>query len=239
MIKKRCIFLLLPLFLTTCGLEELYFLPQPTDVQKIANTGASIILPSISSYYYSKCYTIFYKIYTSSESINTSITDSTERGRIHPTLNNDFNSFETMASSINAMAPTADTFKNSGFYELDFEGETGENLLSKNGRTIFLDFRTSPGSIPLVEVDNSAEYNLLRSQDLISPEPGYYFQNSPDLLDSEKANREFNGDVAARAGDRYTYVLMYIVAEGYDNARFSRIFSKPAFVNIFGLPEAN
>jgi len=233
------------LFLTTCGLEEYYFLPQvpQTNIRTVFNTSATINLPQLDTnrYYYAQNYKIYYRIYISD--FSTSSNETSLLGNISSTLASDYNAIypNTDPTSTSAGTPAGTLFNNRNYFELELNGVDINNLLSTNGGNLSISFPTTQGGFPVLSINNGISYRLYRSGKLISPEPrdDRSFRNSSDLYAPEKAISNINADVAARAGlsQNYAYVSMYIVVIGSNPQAFTPIYSKPTYISIFRLPE--
>jgi len=247
---KRTIYLLFcgilffaSLFLATCGLEEVYFLPQvpEANIRTEMNTWANIILPPLTESY-ALNYKIFYRIYISGNSLSGTIDTSSLRSSINPSLDSDYNYIYPNTVSTSSTSGTAanSLFTGRSYYELALEGEDINNVLSKNGGNITITFPTTQGGYPVLSF-NSTEYLIFRSKDLISPQPtgDRSFRNSSDLNDPAKAISNINADVSGRTGltQRYAYVSMYIVAIGVNTTSFTSLYSKPTHISVFKLPE--
>jgi len=253
MIRKNLV-LLLTVFLAcngliTCGIDEYYYLPQVSEggIRINLNTEAVIELepitpPGTGEYYYAVSYTIFYRIYTS----NFLTSSSTDIAQISPILVSDYNFFSQYTNPTNTTSVTSlNTFRSRNYYELEFEGTDKVSILPKSGGTFRIRFPTSLWGEPtatLSTLNDGQEYKLLRSSQLISPQPrdDLLFRNTPELRSYENINDNINADVAGRTGEmQYSYVSMYIVASGVNPNNFTQIFSKPTHVSLFKLPDTN
>ena len=243
-LKKLAILLTFSLFLS-CGIQENYYLPQVPDsyITKTLNTAAVLNIPSINSYYFSRGYRIFYKIYISDFTINAGINPS-DMVNINSALVSDYNNLEPVANPVNTTTITnANTFISRSYFELQLEGTNDiSEVLTSAGGTVNIDFLYIPGIHPVLTI-NGKSYNLLRSTGegtrTFSPVPeDRYFFSTLELNDYENAVSEINGDVArGRTGESdFAYVSMYIVAVGQDPVGFGRVYSKPTLINIFRLP---
>jgi len=248
-IKQRILiftsFFALSVLLTTCGLEEAYYLPQVPEVyiETQFNTSAAIILPSLSSYYYAQSYKIFYKIY-----ISDYITSSNETAlyySINTTLNNDYSMIWPNTDPTSTSSGTAANilFTNRNYYELFIENKDRavniDSLLTTSGGDISISFPPVPGSYPILTINNT-EYRLLRSDAFFTPNTNLdnkrFFRNITDINASENAN----ADVVQRTDLSQTqtaYVSMYIVAYGTNPTNFTNIYSKPTHICVFKLPD--
>jgi hypothetical protein len=242
--------------LAACGIPEEYYLPQVTQVQRRFNTEANISLNSIESYYYAINYTIYYKIYISNTDIDTVPTETTasdvsQRSGVNSALNSDFNAIRpsTEVTDLTASNDVNYLFINRGYYALELDGADIENVLSVRGGNIRIEFPTFAGDSPVMSLNNGPEIPLCRNSYVrLSSQPQatdgtntyLHFRNTPELRDNANAVRDKNADtVPGAANAQYTYVSMYIVAVGINPTTFSGIYSKPAHINIFKLPDAN
>ena len=246
-LKKLAILFTFSLFFS-CGIQENYYLPQVPDIYitKTLNTAAVLNIPSINSYYFSRGYRIFYKIYISDFTINASINPS-DMVNINSALVSDYNNLEPVANPANTTSITnRNTFPNRGYFELQLEGTTDiSEALTSAGGTVNIDFLQIPGEHPVLTI-NGKSYNLLRSTGEGTrtfkpvPEDRYFFSTPDELNAYENAVSDINGDVAGRSGEsENAYVSMYIVAVGQDPVGFGRVYSKPTHINIFRLPFKN
>jgi hypothetical protein len=243
------VYLAASVFLLTCGIEEYYYLPQVPEVNinTIFNTDATIILPSLTGYYYARYYLIYYRIYISGNYETGTINTSSLRSAISTTLDNDFNAIypNTDPTSTSAGIPAETLFKGRNYYQMAFykngKIENISSLLPISGGNVKIFFPTTRGESPVISINDDLEFPLYRSEELTSPEPtnNIYFLNSSDLNASEKATSDINADVAAPSGlsQRYAYVSMYIVAVGINTATFTLIYSKPTHISVFRLPD--
>jgi len=229
--------------LLSCGIEEYYYLPQvpENNITSRFTDSATVILPSISEYYYAVNYSIFYRIYISGS--NTTSIETSNMSSINPELSRNYNTLSRYTDAADTSVTSLNTFKDLNYFELELDGENTENIFTKNGGTLNILFPTALGSYPTVRLNDGDEINLHRSSELTSPSPedDPTFRNTPELNDNDNATNLINADVSGRTGidQRYAYVSMYVVARGYNNELFSPIFSKPTHINIFRLPDIN
>jgi len=247
--KKRTFLILsffaLSVLLTTCGLEEAYYLPQVPEVyiETQLNTSAAITLPPINGYYYAQSYKIFYRIYISD--FNATTNDISDYYNMNQTLNSDYYNILPNTDPTSTSSGTAANilFTNRNYYELFIEnnnrGENIENLLTTSGGSINILFPTERGSSPILTINNT-EYRLMRSDyfsSIISTwntDEKRFFRNRPEINVSEFA------DVVPRTDLTQTqtaYVSMYIVAAGTNPTVFTPIYSKPTHICVFKLPD--
>jgi len=228
----------------SCGIDEYYYLPQVPEggVTVNLNTEAVLNLPDISKndeYYYASSYTIFYRIYVS----NFLTSSSTDIAQISPSLASDYNYFSSYTNPANTTSIiSSNTFASRNYFELEFDGKKNTDILPKSGGTFRIRFPPVPWGEPTASLNDGQEFKLLRSSKLISPQPrnDLLFRNTPELRSYENASANINADVAGRTGEmQYTYVSMYVVAQGVNPGNFTPIYSKPVHISIFRLPDTN
>jgi len=243
-VKRILLFLFffaVSVLLTTCGLEEYYYIPQVPEVniETEFNTSATINLPSLTGYYYAQSYKIFYRIYISD--YITSSNETTIYSSINSTLLTDYSLIYPNTDPTSTTTGTAANilFTNRNYYELFIEnnnrGVNIENLLTTSGGNLSILFPTASGSYPILSINNN-EYRLLRSETFFTPNTNLdnkrYFRNISDINISD------NNDVVPRTDLSQTqaYVSMYIVAYGANPTVFTPIYSKPTHICVFKLP---
>jgi hypothetical protein len=253
----RIEFLVLSFFLlASCGLEDYPYLERvkESDITREFNTRATILLPNVGSQQFTH-FAIYYRIY---------ISDVTTMGTILPADMNNINSLLSLDYSYflpyvnpdntSSASTQIDTlFANRKYYSLYTESHELSDLLTSSveGQGITLDFsQRADGRRPILEVGGT-EYVLWRTTGRerlgelfeIKPDNDRSFVNSSELHSSEYAvstNNAANNDVADKtpvSGDRYTYTAMYIVATGRNLIDFSPIYSQPAYIGVFRLPD--
>jgi hypothetical protein len=237
------VFYAVSVLVSTCGLEEYYYLPQVPEIniRTEFNTSATIDLPRLDTtqFYYAQNYKIFYRIYISD--LNTTSND-TPLNNISSTLLSDYNLIwpNTDPTSTTAGTPANTLFTNRNYYELFIEnsnrGENIDNILTTNGGNVSIVFPTAQGSYPVLTINNSSEYRLLRSDyffSINSLDDKRYFRNTTDINVSDYA------DLVPRTGlpRTFAYVSMYIVASGINPNVFTPIYSKPTHISVFKLPD--
>jgi hypothetical protein len=238
--QKLFIIFAVSVFLTTCGLEEYYFLPQvpEANIRTVFNTSATINLPSLNDpkYSYAQYYKIYYKIYISD--FNTSSNETSLYSSISTTLASDYNIIypNTDPNSTTTGTPANNLFTSRNYYELELFQKDINSILSKNGGDIRISFPTIQGGYPVMTLNDGPEYRLLRSAYFFSVNPSderRYFRNTVDL------NVPNYADVISRTGltQSYAYTSMYIVAVGTNQNNFTPIFSKPTHISVFKLPD--
>jgi hypothetical protein len=228
----------------SCGIEELYYLPQipQNNITPEMNTDAIINIPAsfLSQVdHYATGYVIFYKIYISGSDNNTMIDILNNNSRIL----SDYNSLFSYTDPSNATSITSlTTFSSRGYYELELEGANIRNtVLSKNGGTISIKFPLTPGEKPYIEF-SSTRYPLYRSNGggVFTPVPDRYFLSSQDLNEFSNAISTINADVLGQSGiSNFAYTSMYIAAVGSNPTTFQVLYGKPTHINIFKLPPVN
>ncbi|MDR1617449.1 MAG: hypothetical protein LBS06_00190 [Treponema sp.] len=230
----------------SCGIEDYYYLsPVPVgNIMLTSNTRANILLPSVSDPYFTN-FAIYYRIYISERSETAEIqTSPASLNNINSTLNSDYSFFYNYTTS-NTMVGTSigSLFRNRNYYPLGINSSSSLDTVLDSGnapgKTIVLDFQTTPATITL-----GSTFQLYRSNNegAFNPRPDRLFRNSSDLHDSGYANSENNADVAnlnysTGTSSRYTYVAFYIVLVGIDLTTYSQIYSNPTFIGIMRLPD--
>ena len=257
MYKKFCVGFFICLFslgaLLSCGLEAFYYIdyiPQGD----YRDTSSVIWLPSSSTDGYGSYFTnfvIFYRIYSSSESIPTGmhLMDSVnDRAAINSALNADYTSFLSLTDITSTTVNTSNletTFYNRRYFKLTLEGRDIDSVLSSQslGGMLEIAFPPNNGWQPTLTI-NGNKYTLQRAKDgpslLFTPKPNRYFLNHPDLYNNANITNELNADVASnfRADVRYSYVSMYVAAVGVSLEMPPRtIYSQPTFIGIFMLAD--
>jgi len=252
MIRLRTLVIItLCYFFTTCGIEDLYYLPQVPEsgINTTFNTSAVMTIPTnlLNSvdYSYATGYAIYYRIYFSNiddDNINENIENtnynylglSTDYKYLYPYTN----------SSDTTSIMSSNVFSSKGYYELELENNDISTFL-KNGGTFDIQFPIIyRGDKPSIEYNkNGIKFNLLRSDDRggFNPRPDKYFLNSDDLKKPEYANSTFNADVwlNSSSNNNIAYVSMYIVAVGTNPTNFQKIFGRPTHIGIFKLTPLN
>jgi hypothetical protein len=242
--KKYSILFLFLLVFLSCGIEDyIYLNPVPAgNIDVLGNEYTSIVLPySSSQSEYFLRYSVYYKIYLSSQNILGSISEGM-LSSINSTLNSDYfaiKPYTNITASDTSISPSniEYTFRNRNYNKIAVTGINIEDLLNGNadGMSMILDFTdTAASDDPTLTLNNSS-YILRRSLDSgnFSPEPDYTFKNSSEIRDSN--NIQFNRDVINASNATDCYVSLYIVKVGADN-NFSPVYSFPTFIGIFRLP---
>jgi len=230
-----CLFFI-NIFLTSCGIEEYYFLPQLQELSgynrvTTLNTEAEINIPPIpSEYYYASGYIIFYRIYLS----NADGGDQNSLSIISSALLSDYNFFLPFTDLTNNTSITvSNTFSSRRYYELEYAiGTSGGNLKIR--------FPTSHGGYPTISLNDANVINLRRSSTLVAPRPvnDFSFRNTSELNNNTNATTAINADVSPSASNTgHAYAAMYIVSVGQNPQTFTRVYSKPTFISVFKLPD--
>jgi hypothetical protein len=259
-IGKVTLFFICIWCLLSCGLESISYLENipPGNYKDI--TGVSIRLPSDSAEGYPSYFDnfiIYYRIYISGDNPSGVIDNDNTRTLINPMLNNDYNHFELYTDLISTTVPplTQDTFPNRGYYKLELEGADINRVLGSDslGSNLEISFSTNTGVNPVLIV-NGRSHTLRRAANgpgtIFYPRPNRYFLNHSELYDSSNAinpsqnTTTINADVYGRTQtsppSRYTYVSMYITAQGTSlDMPPQTIYSQPIFLGIFRLADAN
>jgi hypothetical protein len=233
----------LALLLGACGIEDFPVIPPipQSNVTQELNNRAIVRVPNDYDGTPFTNFAIFYRIYVS-DTPQSSVTESIY-ATINPTLAADYNAFKSYIDSTTAINVDMDrVFQNRGYKYLDFQ--PNDNILSSSsifGTNLTFDF--SSGRDPTMRA-GSSEYTLWRSDGggLFSPRPDRLFRNREELYRTENIDPTINADVVEKSdvtdGSRlYTYAAMFIVAVGVNTASYSNIYSTPAFIHVFQLPD--
>jgi hypothetical protein len=238
-------------FILSCGMEDYLYL-NPVDEGNISlvapNTTATIALPSFNTteYYYFTSFSLFYRIYVSdSNRVITYPYYSSDLSPINNTLASDFSALSYYTSNTTTVVTNLGSqFSNRKYYTLELQNANIESVLSSSsfGNRITLDFSTGKAPVMIVQTSPEQVYTLRRTDgggNFIPVPSNRLFFNTQDLNSSVNATALINNDVADKssaAGQRYTYVSLYIVTTGRD-ANFTPLYSRPTHVGIFSLPE--
>jgi hypothetical protein len=242
--------------LSTCGIEDYLFL-YPVwsgNIQRELNYRATIRLPDLdlNEYYYFTHFAFYYRIYISNIAEPGDIQlSSSYLANINQSLSSDYFAFEPYINNDTVISTSmATVFTNRKYYSLELaEGNVNDvlgsglqkdsnNRLSEN--TVVINFAPTQGTHPTLIVNNQS-YSLYRStgNGTFSPAPNRYFLNTSELNRSENAIATINADVADKSnisGQRYAYAAVFILVTGTD-PNYTPIYSRPAYVGIFRLPE--
>jgi hypothetical protein len=246
--------------LVSCGIEMYKFLYpiDPSRISMLLNTTAYITLPSNEPYYF-RYFIIYYRIYISDlpvESVDTGLL-----AQINPALHSDYNYFLSYTNSQSSVAPSTmgDIFTSRKYFALELARVAGAPLIESildttGGGVITLDFSANPQFKPsLIMGDLREEPGATRRQlsrntrNNNTPYANKYFFVNADAVnnsahisansDSSHINQDVQKNDQSGAGPKYTYASMYIVAHGLDSDNFTNIYSIPAFIGIFRLPD--
>jgi len=242
------VFVFIFLLFTACGIEEFYYLPQvPQESISVQfNSNADIDIPAISSvnFYYASGYQIFYRIYLSDELLDT--INENNFSRINPSLLNDFNFFSSYTDlTNNTIVMTSSIFSSRNYFEMDYAVEI-DFAMNRNGGNLSLNFLPEDGIYPVADFNGDTRI-LRRSRDVIRDsqtniiEPNNFFWNTAELRNNLNAVSVYNADTAPIQNRTpvWAYTAMYIVTTGQNPQTFARIYSKPTFIGVFKLPDAN
>jgi hypothetical protein len=242
----------------SCGLETISYLDNISG-GSYRDTGATVLLPSASAAGYRDYFdnfVIYYRIYISGELTSSVIDTDNARSLINSMLNSDFIFFDryTDTTSTTVYPLTQTTFPSRGYYQLELQGAGINMVLGSNslGGILEISFSTNPGVNPVL-ILNGISYPLYRAESgngiNFTPKPDRRFLNDAQLYDStlainpSQSSTRDNADVYGRTQtsppSRYTYVSMYIVAQGTSfDMPPQTIYSQPTFIGIFRLSEA-
>ena len=238
----------------SCGLDDypvVYPIPQ-SNITQTLNQSAVVRIPTdndpnttVFSHF-----VIFYRIYVSKQLVSSSTFDSPTLTAINPVLNSDYNAFFPYIGSTTQVNTNMDSlFGGRKYKTLFLDGPDIDSVLSAAvlGTTLQFNFpdSASGGQLPTMTIGSNV-YTLWRSNrngpSFTSPRPDRNFVNNADLYNSQFIDPAFNADVENLSGitdqdTHYTYAAMYIAAAGIDPTTYSFIYSTPALINIFRLPE--
>jgi hypothetical protein len=238
--------LVIAFFLCACGIEDLPFIdPVPqANVTPMMNNRATVRIPNDYDGSPFSHFAIFYRIYVS-DIPQASTTSVNSYPAINSALATNFNFYNQYIDSTTLVNVNMDTlFRNRGYHLLHMQGGNpiGSVLTSSVwGRELVFDF--SSGRAPTMTI-GATPYTLWRSNGggLFSPLPANrLFMNRDELYRPENIHATINADVQNKtgmaAGRRYTYAAMYIVAVGVNVATHLSIYSTPALIHVFQLPD--
>ncbi|MDR2184262.1 MAG: hypothetical protein LBO80_01140 [Treponema sp.] len=246
--EKNALFaaVLVLLFCSTCGIDEYLYLDPPERLS-ISGDQAAVRLPNNPSYFLH--YTVYYRIYISDTPISGVPVESQLTG-INPLLYEDYSAIKRYTENEN-LTPPSTLFSGRHHFKLELASSNVDFILSSGlPATIVFNFPILIGSIPNL-THSGTSYNLYRSNNGFTPLPPStspshrLFQNTADLNNGANAfqtDPNKNADVAGKDNMtdsfRYTYVSLYIMAEGIDD-HYSPIYSRPTHVGVFKLPETS
>ncbi|MCL2229583.1 MAG: hypothetical protein FWC01_00645 [Treponema sp.] len=245
----KCIFAIILCFgLAACGLLEFYYLPQVQDIDILSSSlsGVELRLPSMSSISFADGYIIVYKIYISDFTGN-SITPS-QYHLVNSTLQSDYQNFLSLCNPTTTLTLSdLNTFSSRGFYLLEYDKPTGVTHYLNDNANTFISFHPTDYFNPVIIVNNDPPVSLLRYSGMESylPANSLFFLNTSELNASYSNEPvRINEDVfIPSSGEnlqpRNAFVLMYVIAIGYNYETFASIYSKPTHVGLFMLPARN
>ena len=230
-----------------CGIEDFPFIgPVPQDnVTPVMNNRATVRIPNNYDGSPFSHFDIYYRIYVSDTP--QASTESGTFSAINPALASDHNVFNPYIDSTTQVNVNMETlFRGRGYYLLALQDDQAlGSVLSSSvwGTELVFDF--SSGRAPTMTAGGTS-YILWRS---ISPgvgglrndpQPDRLFRNRIEL--SETITPEINADVVNKADiapsiRRYTYAAMYITAVGINVTAYSYIYSTPALIHVFLIPD--
>jgi hypothetical protein len=212
---------------------------------------ATVFLPVPSSANFLH-YTVYYRIYISDALISGAPTES-QLTDINPLLYEDYSAFKRYTENENLMPPST-LFSGRYYFKLELAPPANVDAVLSSAGLIIFDFPESdpdPSKIIPSLSHSGILYNLYRSDNGFNPLPSSssplhrLFQNTSDLNSSANAFQHDpakNADVADKEGIsspfRYTYVSLYIMAEGVDD-HYSPIYSRPTRIGVFRLPDVS
>jgi len=241
-----CLFIFILLF-GACGIEDFPIInpiPQSNVRPELNNRSVVRIPPNIYDNSPFTHFEIYYRIYVS-DTPQSSTTSPSVYSTINSTLNTDYNSFRSYIDNTTAVNQDMNRIFRNRRYELLALRETNiSSVLSPSvlgiGEIVF-DFSSSKA--PTMTVGSSV-YTLWRSDGsgLFNPQPDRLFVNREELWRSENITTTTNADVVDKSGigadvRRFTYAAMFIVAAGINASSYSYIYSTPALIHVFQLPE--
>jgi len=244
------------LFMGACGLlvGTPFIEPVPqADVEQSMGNLATVDLRNYSPHPAFSHFAIFYRIYISD--ILEMAPQPVNFNAINPVLHTNFNQIYPFIDSDDHIGQNMhNVFTGMNFRYLALAG--GYNIDEVLGNALFsrpleerrLEFEFGTGQIPFMRIGSDVfslwrAINHLGGTPHFTPYPDRFFRNTDDLRNTENLIADRNApDVQDRAGiaaiDRnFTYVAMFIVAVGLDPATFSSVFSTPALIHVFQLPD--
>jgi len=225
-------------FFFSCGIEEVIYLEPVVDASFTGVTAGRLTLPDNSGNEYFRNWAVYYRIYLS-DTLSTSITTNAERNTINSLLSTHFNAIDPYIIDENYVFNNISIFTSRGYYPLyrSIDRENGLAIHDLLGTTANgeLSFDFSNSTIGPFMRYAAGEYYLFRNSDNFTPLPDRLFFLHSDMFTSTS---EVNADIQQKAGvdPLAAYISMYIIAVGIDNS-FSPVYSRPAHIGIFRLPE--
>ena len=231
------------MLLVSCGIEDypfIYPIPQ-SNVQQVLNNRSVVRIPDDNSATTFSHFAIYYKIYISG-SDQPSTTSDASYSAISQSLASDHNAAKSHIDSTTYVSVNMDSFfSGRGFYQINLDGHNISEVLSTSVLGSSLEFDFPSRRVPTMTVGSSV-YTLWRStgNERFSPLPDRRFVNSEDLRNNANIDPSINADVVDITGQgdrRYTYAALYIVAVGINMSTYSFIYSTPALIHVFQLPD--
>lgn len=220
-LPKLFVFLTVVVF-SSCGIENyIYLAPVPSPIQNSPDVIPVVLPNGDQPGTYFSGYSIYYKIYTSSTSVITTVISSSAFNNINQVMATDYSRVAPYLSADTIASINMNAFFNSlNFYPLN---TTNGNIVSLLDGTIssFILQKTNDGFVNdgFVMNSNSVSYPLVRTN------------NSPFTYTSEIAGSDVNP-----IDDHTTaYALFFIFAYGVDEYGAS-IFSRPTMLGVLQLP---
>lgn len=212
----------------SCGIDSYLYLYPVTNIWVRDQAYASFVLPpdqaDLEDYFTG--YRIFYRIYSSSNSV-AGVIGSSQYATVHPRLVGHHAVFASyFKAEDNAPNYIQSVFENAGYHTLEYgEGERPLTGNAVHGKTAAVDFLYESSAVLTID---GAVYGLKRSQGVngLSPPGNYLLKYSPDLAGS---------DVEPNTGGAsYAYAALYILAQGRDD-NGSLAYSAPNLLGVFEL----
>ena len=243
---KIIFFFVAAFLLWGCGIEDFpYISPIPDgNIRREFNDRATVPIPNVYEASPFLRFEIFYRIYVSDILINSTTSPGVFRD-ISTTLDSDFNNInQYIGSTTQVNVDMGRHFEGRGYYRLHVDGGYFANsVLTQSVWGTRLEFDFSSGRSPRMTAGGTT-YTLWRSTGTnrtFQPQPDRLFLNREELSRPENITAELNADVVNKqnitAGvPRYTYVAMFIMAVGINAATYTEVYSTPALVHVFQLP---
>jgi len=231
------------LFLGACGIEDFPVIPPfpASNITRQFNDRATVSIPNDYTGTAFSNFAVYYRIYVS-DIPQSSTSSESVFPTINPALNSDYNAFRGYIGSTTTVNVDMDRVFQGRNYKL-LTLEPNDNILSSPsifGTNIIFDFSSSRA--PTMTAGSNT-YTLWRSDGggLFSPQPDRLFRNREELYRIENISSTINADVQAKTGVTdgrlYTYAAMFIVAVGVNPSSYSNIYSTPALIHVFQLPD--
>ena len=229
---------------TACGIEDYPVIPPipSSNITRQFNDRAAVYIPNDYIGTSFTNFAIYYRIYVS-DTPQSSTSSESIFSTINPVLAADYNAFSYYIDSFTVVNTDIDRLFQGRNYKL-LVLQPNDNILSSSsifGTNLVFDFSSSRA--PTMTV-GASEYTLWRSDGggLFSPRPDRFFRNREELYRRDNINSTINADVVDKSGvndgsSLYTYAAMFIVAVGVNTASYSNIYSTPALIHVFQLPD--